>query len=398
MKWVSTFKYLPIEYGENIAYTEDLTQRVTFENNVDGDRVRIRFTNRFGKNTLRIKKATIGKLKNGALTNVKGITLNGREEIVLSPGQEIFSDEIGFEVWAGEKLTVSMYFKDRQDIDTVCCFWSDCCTKVICFKGDATSQNDNQEAQFCITAEHMINDPNRHMMRMFAGFDAVQVLADEDTKVIAAFGDSITHMSFYTSQLQKRLYDEYLGRVCLINCGIGGNRLLEDATYVKEAGKQLVFFGKAGVSRFERDVFELDEVDVVLALIGINDIMHPIQLEEKENATGASELIDGYKHIIRLAHENGAEIFFGTVTPCGNEDYPAEWIPKFEETRTAVNEWIRKGELLDGFFDFDRELSDKQKPGFMVKEYSIGDGLHPNTPGGRKMAECVDLRTIMGQP
>ncbi|MBR3574127.1 MAG: hypothetical protein IKN97_03005 [Lachnospiraceae bacterium] len=38
MKWVSVFKYLSIEYGENIAFAMDQTQRVSFESNADGDK------------------------------------------------------------------------------------------------------------------------------------------------------------------------------------------------------------------------------------------------------------------------------------------------------------------------------------------------------------------------
>ncbi|MBQ7615605.1 MAG: hypothetical protein IJU77_11215 [Butyrivibrio sp.] len=396
MKWISSFKYLPIGYGENIAYAENLTQRVSFENNVDGDRIRVRFTNRFGKNELRIKSATIGKDKAPFFVDIKELTVGGEKEITLAPGQEVMSDEIVYESWAGDRLVVSLFFADRQDIDSICCFWADGGAKVAAFMGDATNDVTADKKSFEILADFIRDDPNAYMMKMFTGFDTVQVLSDDDTKVVAAFGDSITHMSFYTNALQKRLYQNAFGRVCMINSGIGGNRLLADATFVKEAGKRLVFFGEAGVSRFERDVFELDEVDTVLVLIGINDIMHPIQLEGKESTTNAKDLIEGYKKIISMAHENGAEVFFGTIMPCGNEAYPKEWVSKFEEVRNEVNEWIRRGEMIDGFFDFDMELADSEKPGFMTAFYHIGDGLHPNTLGGEKMADCVDIKTILG--
>ena len=234
------------------------------------------------------------------------------------------------------------------------------------------------------------------MMKIFTGFDAVQGFVDDETKVVAAFGDSITHMSFYTNALQKRLYEEAFGRTTFINSGIGGNRLLSDATTVQEIGKQLVFFGEAGVKRFERDVFELDEIDAILVLIGINDIMHPVQLEGRNGSTPAADIIDGYKQIIACAHENGAEVFFGTITPCGNEDYPKEWLPEFERVRCEVNRWIRKGELIDGYFDFDKELADPDNPEFMQDGCHIGDGLHPNSNGGGKMADCVDIKTVIG--
>ena len=76
MKWVSIFKYLSSEYGENIAFALDQTQRVSFVSNVDGDRVRIRFTNRYGRNELRIDGATIGKEKSPYLSDIEQITFN----------------------------------------------------------------------------------------------------------------------------------------------------------------------------------------------------------------------------------------------------------------------------------------------------------------------------------
>ena len=35
MKWVSSFRYLPINYGVSLAKVENQTQRVVFENNLN---------------------------------------------------------------------------------------------------------------------------------------------------------------------------------------------------------------------------------------------------------------------------------------------------------------------------------------------------------------------------
>lgn len=37
MKWVSSFKYLPLNYGMTVANVENKTQRVTFDNNLNGN-------------------------------------------------------------------------------------------------------------------------------------------------------------------------------------------------------------------------------------------------------------------------------------------------------------------------------------------------------------------------
>ncbi len=398
MKWVSTFKYLKIGYGEDIAQADDITQRVSFDNNVNADKVRIRFSNRYSRNELRIEKATIGKADSSS--DISVITLDGSQTISLAPGKERFSDEIDYRISAGDRITINIYYKDRQCMDSICCFWADGGTEVDYFDGDMT-EPDAQNTGVAkgslpeITSQVLKEDVNIGMMRMFSGFDVVQAYTGDDTEVIAAFGDSITHMSFYTNALQKRLYEAYPGKVSLINCGIGGNRLVDDATFAKTLGKRLVLFGNSGVSRFDEDVFELDQVHAVMSLIGINDIMHPLFLEEKEDPVSADAIIEGLQKIVSFAHDRGTKIFLGTITPCGNDEYPKWWLPKFETVRQAVNEWIRQNECSDGFYDFDAALRDNDKNGYLIPDYEIGDGLHPNIPGGKKMADLVDLKAVV---
>lgn len=396
MKWVSIFKYLSIEYGENIAFAQDRTQRVSFVSNVDGDRVRIRFTNRYGHSDLRIDGATIGKEKSSYLSYIERITFGGNSSVILAPGEELFCDDINMDIWAGDRIAVSMYFAEKQDIDSICCFWADGGAKVKWQQGNTLDGSEATEAPLTVTAPFITDDPNFHMMKMFTGFDAVQVMAEDEVKVVAAFGDSITHMSFYTNALYKRFCENAFERVSLINCGIGGNRLVSDATVSADIGKKFILFGNAGVSRFERDVFELDEVDTVVILIGINDIMHPLQLEGKDKTTPAKDIIEGYKKITACAHENGAEVYLGTIMPCGNDDYPKEWLAEFENVRNEVNSWIRTSKNIDGYFDFDQELRDAGRSGFMEEKYHIGDGLHPGTIGGERMADMVDIKNILG--
>ncbi len=385
MKWVSIFKYLRTEYGEKIAKIEDTTQRVSFVNNINGNKVRVRFSNKFEDNSMTIEKAVIGKEAGDTAV----LTLNGKSQIVLEPNAEIFSDAVDFEVKAGDKLFVDLYLKEKAELSSFCCYWSKGGTEVSFIPGDGTN------AGYVITADFINEDPNSKIMSSFMGFDSVQVFADDETKVVAAFGDSITHMSFYTDALYKRICKECPGAVALINAGIGGNRLVDDATFVPEIGKRLVLFGEAGVKRFEKDVFENDEEDAVCALIGINDIMHPLQLEGKTETTSSEAIIEGYKKIIACAHNNGAEIYMGTIMPSWNEQYPAEWLPKFEKTRNEVNAWIRKCEMHDGVIDFDKALRDEKDNTLFQEGCHIGDGLHPNTEGGVKMADTVDLKTII---
>ncbi|MCR5669463.1 MAG: hypothetical protein K6G10_00510 [Butyrivibrio sp.] len=396
MKWISSFKYMRLCYNESVIRIKDTTQRVFFDNNVSGERVRIRFTNRYGNKTLSIEGASLGRAVDGRIVDYIPITLEKRKKISLLPGEEAFSDEVSFRACPGERLVVSLYFKGEYEADSICSFWSKKGATVSFEKGNSTFDDRHEDKPYEIIPQHMKEDPNTGDMSIFTGFDALQVLSDDEVKVVAAYGDSITHMSMFTDELYRRIREEYKGKAALLNCGIGGNRLISDATVEPVSGKQLIFFGEAGVKRFERDVFDIDEVDSVCVLEGINDIMHPLQLEGKDETVSAKEIIDGYKKLAKTAHAAGAEIYFGTVTPCWNPDYPSEWFLKFETVRNSVNDWIRQCDGIDGFFDYDKALLDPQKEGCMKEGCHIGDGLHPNSEGGSLMAAAVDLKTVIG--
>lgn len=396
MKWASAFKYLPVNYDDRVATVRNLTQRVSFDNNLNGNRIRLRFSNRYGKISLRLDRVTIGVMCNDDVTNTVLVTFAGDSVITLEPGQELFSDEIVFTVCAGERLAVNIYIGQEQSIENICCLWAKTNSLISFGAGD---QTDGQSFDVAIPDNILPiirDDTSPDKIMFFYGFDALQVFTDDDVKVVAAFGDSITHMSYVTNALTKRMYASYPGRVTLINSGVGGNRLVHDATYIEEIHQVVSVFGEAGVRRFEKDVFEIDSVDSVLSLIGINDIMHPIQFEGKAEATPAAEIIEGYRIIAGIAHSHGAKIYGATIAPSGNSEFPASWLPAMEKTRLQLNNWIREENVFDGYFDYDAAIRDAAKPGYLLPGVHIGDGLHPNDKGAQLVVEVVDLAELVG--
>lgn len=396
MKWASAFKYLPVNYDDRVATVQNLTQRVSFDNNLNGNRIHLRFSNRYGKIPLRLERVTIGVMHNDIVTNTVLVTLAGNSVITLEPGQEHFSDEIIFTVCAGERLAVNIYIGQEQSIESICCLWAKTNSLISFGAGD---QTDGQSFDAAIPDNILPiirDDTSPDNIMFFYGFDALQVFTDDDVRVVAAFGDSITHMSYVTNALTKRVYASYPGKVTLINSGVGGNRLVHDATYIEEIHQVVSVFGEAGVRRFEKDVFEIDSVDSVLSLIGINDIMHPIQFEGKAEATPAAEIIEGYGTIAGIAHSHGAKIYGATIAPAGNSEFPESWLPAIEKSRLQLNNWIRGENDFDGYFDYDAAIRDDAKPGYLLPGVHIGDGLHPNDKGAQLVAAVVDLAELVG--
>lgn len=397
MKWVSSFKYLPLNYGMTVANVENKTQRVTFDNNLNGNKVRILFSNKYATQSLKLSRVTIGIEKNGMMKSPAEVTLHDKKEIVLRGGEEIYSDEVELDIKPGDRLAVSIYLHEKQKIQNLCGYWAKDGAKVSYnVQGDDTDKEILQNMPVEEIYDFVKKDTSSVKGEFFFGFSAVQILTEDDVKTVVAFGDSITAMSFFTNALQKKLYTKYPGKVTLLNAGIGGNRLLHDATWIPDAPGGGELFGDAGVRRFEKDVFGTDKVDSIFFMMGINDIMHPIQFEKSAETVSAEYLKQGYTYIAKKAHEHGTKVYGVTIMPCGNAEYPEKWMQAFEKTRTMINEWIRMENPYDGYFDFDAVLRDNAMPSYLKEETHIGDGLHPNTEGGKILADHVELDKLAG--
>ena len=398
MKWVSAFSFLPINYAVELARSEDRTQRLTFDSNLNGEKVRVRFSNRYAKNPLRLRSVTVGIVRGDRVEGLRPVTLRGKREIALAPGEEAWSDETELSVRAGDRLAVTGYTEEPQSVESVCAFWSAEGPLVeLSGSGDYTGGEAFEPVPSAEIYPVVAEDANPVKAFFFYGVSGLQVWTDDEVRTVVMFGDSITHMGMISNALSARLAEAYPGKVSVINRGIGGNRLLYDATKVEFLPAEGACFGPAGVSRFEEDVFGQESADAVLVLEGINDIMHPIQFGHEDEAVTAEELVNGFHRLIDIAHRHGAKIFGATVTPSGNDDYPAEWMPRFEEVRTELNRRLREGIGFDGVFDYDAAIRDEARPDYIRADCHIGDGLHPNDKGGRLMAETIDLSALMGR-
>ncbi len=388
MKWVSAFSYLPINYGVTLAQMKDQTQRVIFDNNLNGSRIRLRLSNRYSSKSLKLENVSVGLVREGKLQNVRMISRGGSMQIELKPGEECWSDELEYVVSAGDKIAVSIYVKEEQKIGSVCVFWSKSGASVsVSETGNYVDGSEFKSRTMEDIYSFVREDANKGIV--FYGFTGFQILTEDYVKTITAFGDSITHMSYMTNALCRRLYSEYSGKVTLLNRGIGGNRVLHDASSVSFIPGGGSCFGNAGIRRFEQDVFGEEQTDIVLVLEGINDIMHPCQFGHPDEKITAVELEKGYECYIKIARQHQAKILGGTIMPCANKEYPSEWMKEFEGIRCSVNKRIREGFGYDGYADYDEVLTDEKHSSYMKKEYHMGDGLHPNEAGGEIMADIV---------
>jgi len=159
--------------------------------------------------------------------------------------------------------------------------------------------------------------------------------------------------------------------VAVLNEGIGGNAVLRGG------------LGPTALSRFERDVLSRSGVRWLIVFEGVNDI------GGSSDASVATNLIAAYDKMIEQAHARNIRAYGATITPFGGSFYDG---PGHENSREAVNDWIRTSGRFDAVIDFDAAMRDPQNPSRLLAAADSGDHLHPNEVGYQMMADAIDLK------
>jgi lysophospholipase L1-like esterase len=388
------WSYLPVNHNTCIAKISNTTLRGYFTNNLSGDKIRIRFSNLYSAERLILDKVTIAKRARGSklIEGFQTVGYKGDDVISIGPGEQFLSDELKFSIDSSEDIIISIYIKNPSSIYSVCSTWSagSWYTRYG-LNGDYT-----MESEFAESDNYDMYPPlqyDEHRANHIYGINGIEVLTDENVKTFALFGDSITHMSYYSDALMQMATDKYPGRMTIINRGLGGNRLLHDYTRIPGIPGGGTIFGKPGVYRFYDDVYQLNKPDYVVVLIGINDFTHPYFFKKDDEKVTLEEYKEGICKLIHTAQSQGSKILIGTVIPFKKDKL--EWFDEVEELRQEVNRWIREQIESDGVIDFDLAIRDRLDHEKIDDSCHLGDGIHPNTEGGIRMANVVPLDKLM---
>ncbi|WP_426390575.1 SGNH/GDSL hydrolase family protein [Variovorax sp. R-27] len=389
--WVASWAVAPVDFTEMAAapgganYSSpagnDLrgqTLRQKVELSLDGERIRIRFSNRFGKTPLRIAAASAARGTGAdafSPTTLRVLRFGGRTTMTIAPGADAWSDGIDLPVQAGQTVVVSAFF-DRTTPFATASMLEPGATWVA--PGNA------------VMAPKLKNPSPLVLNQIVTGLD---VLTTKSVRTVVAFGDSITmgtsegNFGAYPDMLATRLRDtQREGQdVAVLNAGIGGNRLLANG------------LGPSGLSRFELDALRQSSVTHAIILMGTNDIGRTLfakvpgaELKPRDMPT-AERITEGLEQLVKQARAKGVKVLLGTVPPFRNTPY---WSEGNEAMREAVNRWIRGQQDIDGVVDFDAALRDPADPKALNPLFDSGDHLHPNKAGHAAMATAIDLREL----
>jgi lysophospholipase L1-like esterase len=376
--WVVTWGTSPAPQDPRPSHQrvlQDQTLHEIVHASIGGRRVRVRFSNLFGADEVRIDAASIG-LPGGA---PRPLSFGGKPSVRIPANAEVISDPAELDLPALSDVAIDLYLRGPAKAAGI--HYGASQTSYV-GPGDLTGAAEWPKGTTKATA-----------WAFLAGLD-VEAPDSDSAYAVAAFGDSITDGAHSTPNADRRWPDDLARRLAaaanagtfeigMLNAGIGGNRLLHDY-----AGN--VAFGVNALSRFDRDVLAQPGVRAVIVLEGINDIGHAGSSAPLSQAVTADDLIAALSQLAARAHELGMKVYAGTLTPFE----PAArgyFTPEKEKVREAYNEWIRTTPRLDGCIDFDRATRDPAHPTRFLPAYDSGDHLHPNDAGYEAMAEAVDL-------
>ena len=372
--WVGTWAASPFDGDpwHTIPTLVDSTLREIVHTSIAGKSVRVRLTNEFGTEPLRIDAATIAISAGvGSIdaTSLHDLTFGGSPSIVIPPGAQALTDPVAMATPASANLAISIYLPLQQI-------------------SDVTVHSSAQQDNFIQTGNHVRDDslakpvitPSWFFLK---GVDVEP--ANAHAGAIVAFGDSITDGALSTENANHR-WPDYLStrlqsnpataHLAVLDEGIGGNCVLIHCV------------GQNALARFDRDVLSQAGVKYVIVLESINDIGRLHTPNQPNYKLTAEDLEQGIAQLVARAHEHGIKVFGATLTPYKGAGYFTE---NGEQIRQAVNHWILTSGVFDAAIDFDKTTRDPANPLTFAPQYDSGDHLHPKDAGYAAMADSIDL-------
>ena len=375
----------------------DQTLRLMLRPTLWGQQARLRLSNALGTRPVTFDGVFAALQRSGAVVepgSSAAVSFAGAESVTVQPGQWVWSDPVALPfvhdpadpALMGRRLAVSFHVAGESGPMT----WH--------AKALTTSYLTPPGAGAKGGADGVADFPFSTASWYF--LDAVDMAASPGTRVVVAFGDSITDGTASTLNgddrwpdvLLQRLQAAGAGNVAVVNAGIGGNQVTGPAAYTPQtpfAG------GPSALDRLDRDVLGLSGITSVIWLEGINDF-------SRAGTASAEAVIDGMgRGVARMrAALPGVTVIGATVTTALNSSNPASGSAEQDAKRKALNAFIRTAKLFDATVDFDRATLDPEtgemRPEFVPESTTGGKGdkLHPNRAGYAAMAAVIDLGAL----
>ncbi|MET8279931.1 SGNH/GDSL hydrolase family protein [Micromonospora sp. NPDC005174] len=379
--------------GNSVGLTNtglnDQSVRMVVHVSVGGPALRVRLSNLYGEQAVRVGRATVARPNTATVDDVsdvdpatlRALTFTGAASATMNRGAELLSDPLTFAVADDSDLVITLHFPTPTGPTT---FHGQSQQTNFIGAGDLTGAADG--AGFTI----------RPTCCWFF-LSGVDVQRRASPGALVVLGDSIGDGNGSTVNANRRWPDLLSDRLLadrpdkrtpgVLNLSLAGNRLNHEGTEPGAADYPGYFqLGPNAAARLNEDVFAQTGVRTVVTHLGINDIWMSNDSPEAIIAT--------LRQINQQLQQRGLTSLVATLTPYEGHGAPGVWTPEKEATRQAVNTYLRGSREFDGLLDFDRVLRDPAKPSQLLPAYDSGDHIHPNDAGNKAMADAVPLRLL----
>lgn len=370
-KWVACWgNATSITDRKECTYTKDLTLRYPIRMCFSGSKLRFRFSNLTGTESVTLTKVSAARIGNGEWAPLR-VLFKGKESVSIAAGTEVQSDDLEMEITAGETIVLSIYLGEYTQMNAGTLITG------------PLSKGKYSYGDF-VDREDLPMNLSRNT-NWFYFLNTIDILTEDKNRALICYGDSITAQS-WPDYLSLRCWDEGYRNVSIIRRAVSGTRVLRQYDCITYQA-----YGLKGETRFPIEM-NVAGAEAVIIQHGINDIIHPVGVENNpfrpwSDMPDCQLLIDGFKTIyLPQAKAMGLKVHSGTLLPIeGWRTYN----PMREELRNEFNEWLRKAPEFDGCVDFDLALRDGRHPSAFAPGFDSGDHLHPSESAYKAMADCV---------
>lgn len=372
---ITAFSMVPVASGL-AAGGKNRTLRLVIPINLAAKGFTVRFSNRESKKPGLIDSASLCRCNADGMQIAECIplTVRGKPSIRLMPGEVISTDPVEMTLTPGTFLALSLYCATRP-----------------------TSSNSlgkhaflsKEKGNYCLEAFNPQKAPPL-LSKLFKQqidtgipfFRALDLFTDETPVVVSCFGDSITMQCNWYTPLLEKLYRLHPGKVCLLNSGISGNRLLKGTPANVNLPGAHNIFGEAGIKRIEWDSLADHGVTHVMFALGINDLIHAKSKNDSEPPPSVEIFIAACRDIVAKAHAKKIKVIGMSIYPSLLHD------PDKEEKRLEYNQAMSK-DVFDYFWNIEEILKREGADGYKAG-YAQADGQHLSIEGGKALIDSLD--------
>jgi lysophospholipase L1-like esterase len=344
-----------------------------------GEKVRVKFSNRYGPGPLAVGAARIVQIDEAGKEvagTARVLTFGGKGDAVIPRAAPFVSDAVALKLPSLARVKVEMYLPRAT--------------------GPCTCHLTGQDELAVSPPGNFVGKPfepaSKAQYRAFLA--GIEVDSAKALGTIVAYGDSITDGVGSTPGTNRRWPDILANRLqaaglrwAVANQAISGNRVLSPG------------MGEAALSRFDEDVLSLPNVKYMIIFEGVNDIGNRygpsrggpggagMTLDQPQ--IDADQMIAGYKQLIARAHEKGIKVIGAPIGPYKGASY---WSEEGEAARRKINDWIVNGGAFDAVTRLDLAFADPKDAATMRDGYHMGDHLHGSDAGLKAVGESIDLK------